>query len=69
MTEDIHKVDRPVFDQIRIQPNQENQGNPQKRRGKPPKNQSFNGLPEGQATERASLEPDDSASRLLDIQV
>jgi len=69
MTEDINKVDRPVFDRIMIRPNQENPGNPQKRRGQPPKNQSSNGLPEEQVAECAASEPNDSGSRLLDIQV
>ena len=69
MTEDIHKVDRPVFDQIRIRPNQENPGNPQKRRGQPPKNPSPDGLVEEQAAECMASEPNDSGSRLLDIQV
>ncbi len=69
MTEDIHKVDRPVFDHIRIRPNQENPGSPQKRRGQSNMNQPLNGLPEEQTTESATPEPNDSGKRLLDIQV
>ena len=69
MTEDIHKVDRPVFDRIRIQPNHENSGSPQKRRGQSNRNQPLNGLLEDRTSEGATREPNDSENRLLDIQV
>ncbi len=69
MTEDIHKVDRPAFDPIRVRSNQENPGGFQKRRGQPSKPNRSTGSVEDQASEDQFLEGVELSNRLLDIQV
>jgi hypothetical protein len=69
MTEDIHKVDRPVFDPIRIRSNQENSDGLQKRRGQTNKNRPLTGLAEEQPSGSDAPELVEGGNRLLDIQV
>jgi hypothetical protein len=69
MTEDIHKVDRPVFDPIRIRSNQENSGSLQKRHGQTNKKSSLTGLSEEQPCASSASELDEGSNRLLDVQV
>jgi len=69
MTEDIHKIDRPAFDPIRVRPNQENSGNLQKRRDQGGKPRADSAPPDLQSLEADHPGMDEGNSRLLDIQV
>ena len=69
MTEDIHKIDRPAFDPIRVRSNQENSGGFQRRRGQAGKPNRFGGSPEDHVPGDQSPDNDDLGNRILDIQV